>query len=133
MSLNMPHQAYKQNSVNTATPGELTLLLYNGCLKFMKLAKIAIQENNIEQRNINLIKAQNVVQELMLTLNMDVEISKSMMQMYDYIFQRLIEANTKNSIEIIDEVEGYVLEFRNTWKEVIQLAKKPQYAESGKA
>lgn len=129
----MPHQAYKQNSVNTATPGELTLLLYNGCLKFMKLAKIAIQENNIEQRNINLIKAQNVVQELMLTLNMDVEISKSMMQMYDYIFQRLIEANTKNSIEIIDEVEGYVLEFRNTWKEVIQLAKKPQYAESGKA
>lgn len=129
----MPHQAYKQNSVNTATPGELTLLLYNGCLKFMKLAKIAIQENNIEQRNINLIKAQNVIQELMLTLNMDVEISKSMMQMYDYIFQRLIEANTKNSIEIIDEVEGYVLEFRNTWKEVIQLAKKPQYAESRKA
>lgn len=129
----MPHQAYKQNSVNTAKPGELTLLLYNGCLKFMKLAKIAIQENNIEQRNINLIKAQNVIQELMLTLNMDVEISKSMMQMYDYIFQRLIEANTKNSIEIIDEVEGYVMEFRNTWKEVIQLAKKPQYAESGKA
>ncbi|MDZ5471978.1 flagellar export chaperone FliS [Bacillus sp. 31A1R] len=133
MSVNQPYQAYKQNSVNTASPGELTLLLYNGCLKFIKLAKKAIDERNIEQRNVNLVKAQDVVQELMLTLNMDVEISKSMLQMYDYIHHRLIDANTKNSLEILDEVEGYVTEFRNTWKEVIQLSKKNQHVESGQA
>lgn len=133
MSVYQPYQAYKQNSVNTATPAELTLMLYNGCLKFIKLAKIAMDENKIEQRNINLVKAQDVVQELMLTLNMDVDISKSMLQMYDYIHHRLIEANTKNSVEILTEVEEYIVEFRDTWKEVIQLSKKQQFSGSGQA
>ncbi|MFD2442697.1 flagellar export chaperone FliS [Bacillus sp. CGMCC 1.16607] len=132
MAMNQPYQAYKQNSVNTATPGELTLMLYNGCLKFMKLAKIAIQENNIEQRHTNLVKAQNIVNELMITLNMDVEVSNHLLQMYDYIHRRLIEANTKNSIEIINEAEGFITDFRDTWKEVMKLTKK-QYAESGQA
>ena len=128
-----PYQAYKQNSVNTASPGELTVMLFNGCLKFIKLAKLAIEEKNIEQRNVNLIKAQDIIHELMVTLDMKVDISKSLLQMYDYIHSRLIEANTKNSIDILNEVEGYVTEFRDTWKQAIQLAKKPQMAESGQA
>lgn len=132
MSMNQPLQAYKQNSVNTASPEQLTLLLYNGCLKFIKLAKMAMDENNIEQRNSNLAKAQNIMQELMITLNMDVPISKNLLQMYDYIHHRLIEANMKNDLDILNEAEGYVIEFRDTWKEVIKMSKK-QYAESSKA
>lgn len=132
MLANKQYQAYQQNSVNTATPGELTVLLFNGCLKFIKLAKMGIEEKNIEQRNTNLIKAQNIMQELMITLDMNVEVSKNLLTMYDYLYHRLIEANTKNNTEILDEVEGHVKEFRDTWKEVIQLAKKPQMAEGGK-
>lgn len=132
MAMNQPHQAYRQNSVTTASPGELTLLLYNGCLKFIKLAKMAMEENNFEQRNINLVKAQDIMQELMITLDMDVEISKSLLQMYDYINRRLIEANTKNDLDILNEAEGFVIEFRDTWKEVIKLSKK-QPVESGRA
>lgn len=128
-----PYQAYKQNSVNTASPGELTVMLFNGCLKFIKMAKLAIEEKNIEQRNLNLIKAQDIIHELMVTLDMKVDISKSLLQMYDYIHSRLIEANTKNSTDILNEVEGYVTEFRDTWKQAIQLAKKPQMTESGQA
>jgi flagellar secretion chaperone FliS len=128
-----PYQAYKQNSVNTASPGELTVMLFNGCLKFIKMAKLAIEEKNIEQRNLNLIKAQDIIHELMVTLDMKVDISKSLLQMYDYIHSRLIEANTKNSTDILNEVEGYVTEFRDTWKQAIQLAKKPQMPESGQA
>lgn len=124
MVVNQPHQAYKQNSVNTAPPGELTLLLYNGCLKFIRLAKVAMEQNNIEQRNINLIKAQDIIQELMITLNMDVEISKNMYKLYDYIHRRLIEANTKNDMEILEEAEDFVIQFRDTWKEALQLTKK---------
>ncbi|MDQ0157103.1 flagellar export chaperone FliS [Robertmurraya andreesenii] len=131
MAMQQPYQAYKQNSVNTASPAELTLMLYNGCLRFIKLAKLGIEANDIEQRHTNLLKAQNIVQELMVTLDMNVEISKNLLQMYDYLYHRLIEANTKNSVEILDEVEGFVLEFRDTWKEVMKLAKKPQMAESG--
>ncbi|MFC3886544.1 flagellar export chaperone FliS [Bacillus songklensis] len=121
MSVNNPYQVYQQNSVNTASPGELTLMLYNGCLKFMKLARTAIEQKDIQTKNENLLKAQKIIQELMVTLNMDVEMSKTMMAMYDYINRRLIEVNIKNDLAILDEVEGYVTEFRDTWKQVIQL------------
>lgn len=131
MAMNQPYQQYKQNSVNTASPGELTLMLYNGCLKFIKQGKLAIDQGNIEKRHESLVKAQNIIQELMVTLNLDVEVSKNMLQMYDYIYRRLIDANTKNSIEILDEVEGFVTEFRDAWKEIIQITRKQQYAGSG--
>lgn len=133
MAINQPYQQYKQNSVNTASPGELTLMLYNGCLKFIKQGKLSIIQGNIEKRHESLVRAQDIMQELMVTLNMDVEISKNLLQMYDYIYRRLIDANTNNSIEILDEVEGFVTEFRDTWKEVIQITRKQQYAGSGQA
>jgi flagellar secretion chaperone FliS len=131
MALNNPYQSYQQNSVNTASPGELTLMLYNGCLKFIHLAKKAIEEKNIEEKNSNLLKAQNIIRELMVTLNMDLEISKNMMALYDYIHRRLIEANIKNDTAILDEVEELVTEFRDTWKQVIQANRQQQFAQGG--
>ncbi len=125
---NNPYQAYQQNSVNTATPGELTLMLYNGCLKFIKQGKQGILDKKMEEKNTNIIKAQNIIRELMVTLNTDFDVAKPMMQMYDYILNRLVEANIQNSVEILDEVEGYVTEFRDTWKQVIQLQRQKQYA-----
>jgi flagellar secretion chaperone FliS len=127
------YQAYQNNAVQTASPGELTLLLYNGCIKFIKLAKKAIEEKNMAEKNTNLIKAQDIVQELMVTLNMEYEISKNMMSMYDYIYRRLIEANVKNDLSILDEIEGYVTEFRDTWKQVIQLNRQQQHGQGGQA
>lgn len=119
--------AYKQNSVNTASPGELTLMLYNGCLKFLQKGKQALIEKNIQEKNNNIQKAQRIIQELMITLNQDYDIAKNMMQMYEYMNRRLIEANVQNSIEILEEVEGYVIEFRDSWKEVIRINRQQQY------
>lgn len=133
MAISNPYQSYQQNSVNTASPGELTLMLYNGCLKFIKLAKKAISEKNIEEKNTNLLKAQKIIQEFMVTLNMDVPVSKNMMSLYDYILRRLIEANTKNDLTILDEVEGLVTEFRDTWKQAIQLNRQNHFTEGGQA
>lgn len=130
--MNQPYQTYQNNAVNTASPGELTLMLYNGCLKFIKQAKVAIQKKDMESKHMNLVKAQNIVTEFMVTLNTDYEVGKNMMQMYDYIKRRLIEANTQNDIEILDEVEGYVVEFRDTWKEVIQMTRQQKYSVGGK-
>jgi flagellar secretion chaperone FliS len=132
MALNNPYQSYQQNSVNTASPGELTLMLYNGCLKFISLAKHAVQTKDIETKNTNIQKAQKIVQELMVTLNMDLEISQNLMPLYDYMNRRLIEANIKNDIAILVEVEGLVTEFRDTWKQVIQLNRQKQYIQGGK-
>jgi flagellar secretion chaperone FliS len=132
MSILNANKAYQNNSVQTASPGELTLMLYNGCLKFIGLARTAIEMKNTEEKNKNLLKAQKIIQELMVTLNMDLEISKSMMQMYDYINRRLIEANIQGDVVILDEVEDYVLDFRNTWKEVIQINRRMQHGETGR-
>lgn len=121
------YNAYKQNSVTTASPGELTLMLYNGCIKFIGQAKKSIEEKNIEQRNNNIQRAQAIIAELMSTLNMDFEISKEMLPLYDYMQRRLTEANMKNDIAILDEVQGLVTEFRDTWKEVIKITRQQQY------
>lgn len=121
------YNAYKQNSINTASPGELTLMLYNGCIKFLNLAKKAIEEKNIAEKNTNLQKAQDIINELIVTLNMDYEISKQIYPLYEYMNRRLIEANIKNDTEIIDEVIGLTTEFRDTWKEVIKLNRQKQH------
>jgi flagellar secretion chaperone FliS len=118
---------YKQNSVTTASPGELTLMLYNGCLKFLGKAKVAISNKNIEEKNTNLQKSQAIITELMSTLNMNIEISKQMLPLYEYMNQRLVEANLKNDTTIIEEVEDLVTEFRDTWKEVIKITRQQQY------
>ncbi|USK43929.1 flagellar export chaperone FliS [Cytobacillus oceanisediminis] len=131
MAVSNPYQSYQQNSVNTASPGELTLMLYNGCLKFIHQAKKAIMDKNIEAKNTNIQKAQNIIQELMVTLNMDVEVSQNMMSLYDYMNRRLMEANIKNDTGILDEVEGLLTEFRDTWKEVIQVNRQKQFSQGG--
>ncbi|MGE7183725.1 flagellar export chaperone FliS [Peribacillus sp. NPDC006672] len=131
MANNNPYQSYQQNSVNTASPGDLTLMLYNGCLKFITLGKKAIAEKNFQEKNTNLIKAQKIIQELMVTLKMDLAISKELMSLYDYLNRRLIEANIKSDLDILEEVEGFVMEFRDTWKEAIQLNRQKQFANSG--
>jgi flagellar protein FliS len=114
-----PYQAYQQNSVMTASPQELTLMLYNGCLKFIKLAKKAMTNNQFEDKNTNSIKAQAIIQELRYTLDPDIDLSASLAQLYDYMYNRLVEANMKNDMAALEEVEGYVVELRDTWKQAM--------------
>ncbi|WP_430510023.1 flagellar export chaperone FliS [Gottfriedia solisilvae] len=133
MAMKNPYEQYQQNSVNTASPGELTLMLYNGCLKFIHLAKGAIAQKNFEERNKNIIKAQDIIRELMVTLDMEQEVSQNLMQLYDYLNRQLIQANIKNNVTILEEVEGFVTEFRDTWKEVIQINRQKTFANGGQA
>ncbi|GLI86549.1 flagellar protein FliS [Rossellomorea marisflavi] len=134
MAINNPYAAYQNNSVNTAAPGELTLMLYNGCLKFLHIAKQAIVDKNIELKNTNIQKSQAIIHELMVTLDPNVEISNNLLSLYEYINHRLTEANIKNDLSMLEEVEGYVTDFRNTWKQVIQMNRQKQYAgQSGQA
>jgi flagellar protein FliS len=118
-----PYQAYQQNSVMTASPQELTLMLYNGCLKFIKLAKKAMTNNQFEDKNMNSIKAQAIIQELRYTLDPAIDLSTSLAQLYDYMYNRLVEANMKNDMAALEEVEGYVVELRDTWKQAMSQMK----------
>jgi flagellar protein FliS len=116
-------QLYQNNQVTTATPGELTLMLYNGAIKFVKQAKQAIQENQLDKAHAYNIRAQDIVNELIITLNQDVPISKQLLSLYDYLLHRLITANLKKDTAILDEVEDMFVQFRDTWKQAMILAK----------
>ncbi len=127
MAVNNPYANYQQKSIETKSPGELTLMLYDGCLKFIKRAEKAIDEKNIEDKNTNLIKAQNIIRELMVTLKTDVQVAQNMMQMYDFILNRLVEANTNNDKKALKEAEQFVVDFRDTWKEVIKIDRQQRH------
>lgn len=131
VAMKNPYQTYSNNAVTTASPGELTLMLYNGCLKFINQAKQAVADGNIEAKNTSIQKAQAIIQELMVTLNMEMAVSENLMSLYDYLNRRLVEANIKNDTIILEEVEGFVTEFRDTWKEVIQKNRQLQHAGTG--
>ncbi|MDM5332443.1 flagellar export chaperone FliS [Ureibacillus composti] len=128
MSTQAAYNAYKQNSVTTASPGDLTLMLYNGCLKFLNQSKKAIEDKNIQEKNTNIQKAQAIISELMSTLNMEIAVSQQMFSLYEYMKTSLTEANIKNDLSIINEVEGLVVEFRDTWKEVIRINRQQQFS-----
>ncbi|MFP7255426.1 flagellar export chaperone FliS [Terribacillus goriensis] len=121
------YQAYQQNSVQTASPGELTLMLYNGCIKFIKFAQQAIEKKDIESRNTNIQKAQNIMRELMITLDPEVPISKEIMPLYDFINQQLLQANTHSDQQALSSALGLITEFRDTWKEVVKQTRKQQF------
>lgn len=124
MAMTNPYAQYKNQSINTATPEELTLRLYEGCIKFINLAMIAIDEKNIQKSNTNIIKAQNIITEFNITLDMKYEISKNLRLLYDYLHTRLIEANIKKDKSILEEVKEFVVEFRDTWKQAMKLARQ---------
>jgi len=122
-----PYQQYQEQSVMTASPGELTLMLYNGCIKFINQAKLFIEQKNIEKANNAIIRAQDIIQELMVTLNMDYEISNNLYALYDYMNRRLIDANISKDNRVLDEVLSLVSELKDTWVEVIKKTRKQVY------
>ncbi|MFD1926881.1 flagellar export chaperone FliS [Sporosarcina siberiensis] len=128
MAMNNPYAKYQNNTVNTSTPGELTLMLYNGCLKFIEQAKRAMDDNNIEEKNKSVQKAQAIISELMLTLDSTYPISANMLVLYEFANNRLIDGNIQNDSALFDEASDIIKEFRDTWKQVIQINRQKQYA-----
>src|SRR5699024_112471 len=112
-------QTYQDNAVTTASGPQLTMMLYNGCIKFINQAKSALENNDFENKNYYIQRAQDIVQEFMITLDQTVEISQQMMTLYEYIYHQLQQANIKNEMKYLDEALEYVTDFRDTWKEVM--------------
>ncbi|WP_430790971.1 flagellar export chaperone FliS [Virgibacillus flavescens] len=132
MALNKHYQTYQDNAVNTASGGELTMMLYNGCIKFIKQAKKNLNDKEFEAKNTNIQKAQNIIQELMLTLDPKVELTNQMLPLYEYMVHQLKEGNIKNDVAPLDEALSFAVEFRDTWKEVMLKTRQNQYAQGAK-
>lgn len=117
------YNAYKQNSIFTASPEELTLMLYNGLIKFIMKAQKAIEDKDIQDAHDNIIKAENIIQEFQATLDMQYELSNGLALMYDYMNERLIDANITKDTEILGEVLHFAKDLRDTWAQAMKLAK----------
>ena len=115
--------AYKNNSIQTASPAELTLMLYDGAIKFCNIALGALENNDIQKANTNIIKAEKIITEFRATLDFKYPVAKDFELVYDYIYRRLIEANIHKDAEVLTEALGYIREMRDTWKEVMRITK----------
>ena len=122
--MNNPYAKYKEQSVTTATPEELTLMLYNGCIKFINLAEVYIEEKDYGKSNLNIQKAQDIIQELNITLNMDYEISQNLRQLYTFVNEKLLDANIKKDKQALFDAKEIISELRDTWKEAMALSRK---------
>lgn len=132
MAMSNPYQQYQQNSIFTARPEELTLMLYNGAIKFLKQARINIQESQIDKANNNILRAEDILTELKCTLDMQYEVSNNLYALYDFMHGWLVQANINKldgGIEKIDDVLRLLEELRNTWSEAMKIAKTSRKVE----
>ena len=120
-------RTYYAQSVLTASPGQLVLMLFDGALKFIAIAKDGFNQpesnpRRFEQINLNLQKAQSIIAELQGSLNHEAggEIATTLDRLYDYYSRRLFDANMKKSVEPVIEVERFLKELRDAWSEMLR-------------
>lgn len=121
-----PMAAYGTNKVTTATPAELTLMLYEGAIKFCNIAQIAMEKQDYEKANLNMQKARNIIVELQTTLNFDYPVAKDFDVIYTYIFERMTVANVSKKPEDVELVLVELRELRDIWRQVMRTAKDPR-------
>ncbi len=118
------YNAYKNNSVNYASKEQLLLMLLDGAVKFAKMARQAIIEKDIVKSHENLVKTQDIFTELMVTLDQNAgEWAVNMYKIYDFIKEKLFQANLKKDVKILDEVMPLIEEVRDTWQEAYEVSK----------
>ena len=116
-------EAYRQQRILNAPPEHLTLMLYNGCLKFIDDGRAFLEQKNYEEANNSLQKAQRIISEFRLTLNFDYEISHQLLPLYNYVYDRLVEGNIKTDLAQIDEAKGIITELRDAWFQAMKTAR----------
>ena len=123
MLANQGYAAYANNKIMTASPAELTLMLYEGAIKFANLAIVGIEEKDIMKAHTNIMKVEHIIEEFQSTLDHKYPVAKDFDEVYPYLMIRLREANMKKDKEIMEEVLKHLRTMRDTWKEVMRTAR----------
>ena len=118
-----PYNKMKENAVLTAPKEELTLMLYDGGIKFLNKAIMAAEKKDVTNAHAAILRVQDIVREFQITLDHKYPIAQELDALYDYMHRRLVEANLRKDIDILNEILGMFREFRDTWKEAMKLAK----------
>lgn len=115
-------QQYNRNKILTASPAELTLLLYEGAIKFCNIAIVAIEKNDLEKAHDNIVKAEMIIEEFQSTLNHKYPVAEDFDKLYRYIYGLLVDANMRKDKALLEKATDEIRGMRDTWKEVMTRA-----------
>ncbi len=118
-----PYAKYQNSKILTASPAELTLMLYDGAIKFGNIAIAAMHEKDVPKAHANIIKVQRIITEFRSSLDRKYPVAQDFDNIYVYLLERLFQANIKKDPEIMEEVIGHLRTLRETWIEVMKKSK----------
>lgn len=124
MALPNAYAQYNNSKIMTASPAELTLMLYEGAIKFCNIAIVAVEKKEIEKAHINIQKVGRIIDYFRQTLDMRYAVAEDFERVYAYLSHRLVEANVKKDKEILEEINTHLRSMRDTWKEVMRINKE---------
>lgn len=124
MALPNAYSQYKNSKIMTATPAQLTMMLYEGAIKFCNLAIKAVEDGDIQKAHINIRKTERIIEEFRSTLDFKYPVAQDFENVYKYIYDRLVEANIRKDKDILEEVLKHLRTMRDTWEEVMKHGKK---------
>ncbi|WP_434511441.1 flagellar export chaperone FliS [Desulfitobacterium sp. AusDCA] len=117
---------YKSQQILTSSPEQLTLMLYNGAIRFIDESMIAIDKKDLQKSHNANMRAQDIVREFIATLDMSYDIAKGYYQLYDYVEFRLIQANLKKDKSQLEEAKQILVELRDAWEQAMKLVRNEQ-------
>lgn len=117
-------QVYQGNKITTASPAELTLMLYEGAIKFCNLAMMGIEEKDVKKAHTNIMKAERIIDELRATLNHKYPVAEDFENIYIVIYDKLVMANIHKSAEELEEALVELRDIRDIWKQIMKMAKE---------
>ena len=123
MAINQAYQQYNKNKIMTASPAELTLLLYEGAIKFCNIAIVALEQGDLEKVHVNIKRVEDIIMEFQSTLNRKYPVAEDFDRIYTYIYDLLVEANIKKDREILERALVELRGMRDVWKEVMAKTK----------
>lgn len=124
MAIQNGYSNYAKERILNASPAQLTLMLYDGAIKFCNIAIAAVEKGDIEKAHNNIMKVENIIGEFRATLDFKYPVAKDFDNVYKYIMDRLIEANIKKDKDILEEVLKHLRTMRETWDEVMKNGKQ---------
>ena len=123
MALPNGYAQYNNSKILTASPAELTLMLYDGAIKFANIAVMGREQNDIQKAHNNIIRVQRIIEEFRNTLDRKYPVAEDFDRIYVYLLKRLYEANVKKDKEIMEEVLTHLRSMRDTWIQVMKANK----------
>lgn len=126
-----PYEKYKKNSIESISPGEVIVKLFEGCYKFLENAKSEMVKGNKVEANKYILKAEDILVELIDSLNFDYDISNQIYIMYNYMYMELVKITINQNIESLEKITDMVHEYAKTWKEANQLDRIEKHSYNG--